>query len=113
MSSIEFTQTALRQYIAPPSVGSVKARIRLASRRLGWTHSRTKDAWYADPRISISADEIRVVEEQTGIRYARQELRTNDELIANMSALLAGNEADFYGAFVAALRAVARNPHRP
>ena len=112
MSCVEFTQAALRQHIAPPSIGSVKTRIRHASRRLGWSHSRTKDAWYADPRISISADEIRAVEEQTGLRYARQEMRTNDELIASMSALLAGNEADFYSAFVTALRSLARPNHR-
>src|SRR5690606_20312953 len=75
MSSVEFVQTALRDHIAPPSTGSVKARLRLAARALGWSQNRVKDAWYADPRISISADEIRKVEEISGLRYGRQELQ--------------------------------------
>lgn len=52
MSSVEFVSDALRRRVAPPSVGAVKARIRHAARELGWTYSRTKDAWYADPRIA-------------------------------------------------------------
>lgn len=110
MSSVEFVQFALRERVAPPSLGSVKARVRHASRSLGWSANRTKDAWYADPRISISADEIRDIEDRTGLRYGRTELRTNDDLIARAEALMAGNEADFYSAFLAALRALAR-PH--
>lgn len=107
MSSVEFTQDALRNHIAPPGIGSVKARMRHASRRLGWAANRTKDAWYADPRISISADEIRDIEELTGLHYARKELRTNEELIAKASALLDGMDADFHGPFFAALVALA------
>lgn len=106
MSSIEFTQYALRSHLAPPEVGSVKARIRLAARRLGWTHNRTKDAWYADPRISMSADEIRDIEEKTGLRYARQELRSVDELIAAAERLLDGPDPDFHRPYLAALRAI-------
>lgn len=112
MSSVEFVQCALRERVAPPSIGSVKARVRHASRSLGWSANRTKDAWYADPRISISADELREVETKTGLRYAQEELRTNDDLIARAEALLAGNEADFYSAFIAALRSLARPHHR-
>ena len=108
MSSVEFTQYALRNHIAPPSIGSVKARLRLASRRLGWTYNRVRDAWYADPRISISADEIRKIEEQTGLRYGREELRTITEIINRADALLDGPEADFFRPFVDAIRAMAR-----
>jgi hypothetical protein len=108
MSSVEFTQYALRNHIAPPSIGSVKARLRLASRRLGWTYNRVRDAWYADPRISISADEIRKIEEQTGLRYGREELRTITEIINRADALLDGPEADFFRPFVDAVRAMAR-----
>lgn len=108
MSSVEFTQYALRNHIAPPSIGSVKARLRLASRRLGWTHNRVRDAWYADPRISISADELRSIEEKTGLRYGREELRTIDELINRADALMDGPDADFYRPFLAAMRAAAR-----
>jgi hypothetical protein len=110
MSSVEFVQYALRERVAPPSLGSIKARIRYASRTLGWTANRTKDAWYADPRISISADELREIEKRTGLRYAQEELRTNDDLIAKAEALMVGHEADFYSAFIAALRSLAR-PH--
>lgn len=111
MSSAEFVQNALQSHIAPPSIGSMKARIRHAARRLGWSASRTKDAWYADPRIAIRADEIRDVEQFTGLRYAQQELRTVDELISRADVLLDGPNEDFYRPFLAALRAVARIAH--
>lgn len=107
MSSVEFVQLALRDHVAPPGLGMVKARIRHAARRMKWSYSRTKDAWYADPRISISADELRAIEEETGLRYGRQEVRGIDALINQADALLDGAEADFYRPFVAALRAMA------
>jgi hypothetical protein len=112
MSSVEFTQYALRNHVAPPALGSVKVRLRHAARKLGWTPNRTKDAWYADPRISISADEIRKIEEKTGLRYGREELRTVDDLIARADALLDGPEADFFRPFADAIRAMARIAHR-
>ena len=112
MSSVEFVQSALRERVAPPSFGSTKARIRYAARQLGWSANRTKDAWYADPRISINADELRQIERNTGLRYGQEELRTNDDLIAKASAFLVGHEADFYSAFFAALRSLARPNHR-
>jgi len=108
MSSVEFTQYALRSHIAPPAIGSVKARLRHATRKLGWTPNRTKDAWYADPRISISADELRRIEEITGLHYGREELRSVEELISRADALLEGTDEDFHRPFLAALRAVAR-----
>lgn len=108
MSSVEFAQYALRSHVAPPSMGSVKARLRHATRKLGWTPNRVKDAWYADPRISISADEIRKIEETTGLRYGREELRTVEDLISRADALLDGPDEDFHRPFLAALRAVAR-----
>lgn len=109
MSSVEFVQDALRYHVAPPGSGvSVGDRIRIASRRLGWGYSRTRDAWYADPRISISADELRSIEDKTGLRYGRKELTTINELIGRADALLDGPEADFYRPFVDAVRAMAR-----
>ncbi|MCO5159651.1 MAG: hypothetical protein M9939_00825 [Mesorhizobium sp.] len=109
MSSVEFVQDALRQHVAPPGSGvSVGDRIRIASRRLRWGYSRTRDVWYADPRIKISADELRQVEENTGLRYGRKELRSIEEVIAKADALLVGEEADFYRPFVDAFRAMAR-----
>lgn len=108
MSSAEFVQHALHSHIAPPPIGSVKARIRHAARRLGWSATRTKDAWYADPRIALRADEIRDVEQTTGLRYGLEEVRSIDELIARADSLLVGPHEDFYRPFFAALRAVAR-----
>lgn len=107
MSSVEFAQYALRNHIAPPATGSVKTRLRIAARRLGWTANRTRDAWYADARISISADEIRELEEKTGLRYGREELRTNQDLIDTATSLMAGVDPDFHGPFIAAIRALA------
>jgi hypothetical protein len=108
MSSVEFCQRALREHVAPPSVGSVKARIRFAVRRLAWSENRVKDTWYADPRISMSADEVREVEQLTGLRYARAELSEIESYIARADALLAGPDADFYRPFVDAFRAFYR-----
>jgi hypothetical protein len=106
MSSVEyFCQSALQTKIAPPSIGSVKARITHAAWKLGWSFSRTKDAWYADPRISIAGEELTRVEQVSGLEYAQRELRSIDDLIAKADALLDGPEADFHRPFVAAFRA--------
>lgn len=106
MYSVEaFCQHAMRDHIAPPQLGSVKARIRHAAYKLGWTHTRTKDAWYADPRISISGEELTRVETISGLEYARKELRSVEELISRADALLDGPDADFHRPFVAAFRA--------
>lgn len=113
MSSVEFVQSALRERVAPPSAGPVKARIRLAARRLGWTASRTRDAWYADPRIAIRADELRAIEETTGLHYGREELRSIEDLISQADALLEGSDADFHRPFAAAMRAFIRAVARP
>jgi hypothetical protein len=105
MSAVEFTQYALRNHVAPPSLGSVKTRIRHASRRLGWNASRTRDCWYAYPRVSINADELRKLEETTGLHYGRQELKEIDAYIARAEALLAGQDEAFHRPFIAAMRA--------
>jgi len=109
MSSVEFSSAALKRYVAPKGSGqNVKDRIRVAARRLGWSFSRTKDVWYADPRVSISAEELRAIEETAGIKYGRIEVRTIDELIAKADALLDGPEADFYRPLVDGFRAFIR-----
>lgn len=109
MSSVEFSSAALKRYVAPKSSGqNVKDRIRVAARRLGWSFSRTKDVWYADPRVSIDADELRAIEELAGVKYGRIEVRTIDELIAKADALLDGPEADFYRPLVDGFRAFIR-----
>jgi hypothetical protein len=109
MSELVFASKMMRERIAPAGSAESKGeRIMLAARRLHWKLSRATSVWYADERVSIKPRELRKIEEISGVKYAREELRTNDDLIANAEALLAGHEADFYGAFIAALRAVAR-----
>jgi len=110
MSAGEFGQYALRERVAPPSLGSVKARLRHATRvmqRRNWTSNRVRDTWYADPRIKPSADEIRDLEEMTGLHYGREELRSVEQLISQADSLMEGPNADFYSAFATAFRAMA------
>lgn len=105
MSTVEFCQRALREEIAPPSIGAKLERIRHASRQLGWSYSRTKDAWYADPRISIKPEELFRVEAVSGLTYeAREEMRTNDRAIERATALLGGEDTRLVRTLVAAVR---------
>lgn len=104
MSSVEFAQYALQSRVDPPSLGSVKARLRhavsvvskherkMARDKRHWTANRVKDCWYADERISPNADEIREI----------------DELIRQADALLDGADPDFHSPFVAAMRSFVR-----
>lgn len=122
MTSVEFMQDAFREHIAPPEKGSKKERLRHAinrmmqrneeNRRRGrdyrWSENRVTACFNGDPRISPRADEIRDIEEMTGLRYAAQELRDIDDLIMAADALLAGPESDFYRPFVDAVRSMAR-----
>jgi hypothetical protein len=109
MSTVEFVQDSLRKRVAPVgSAQSVKARVGLAARRLGWSYSRTKDAWYAARGVSINGNELHEIEEYTGVRYGRQEVREIDEIIARAGAFLDGPDADFYRPFITALREMVR-----
>lgn len=113
MSSVEvFAQDALRGYVAPASIGSVKERLRTAARRLGWSYHRTKSVWYGDERVRISGAELVQIEEATGLRYGRQELEDIDALIARAETLMEGADPDFHRPFVAALRAFFGAAHR-
>lgn len=103
MSTVEFCQGALRERIAPPNIGNVKRRIEIAARKLGWSYTRTKDTWYADPRISIKPDELFRVEAVSGLQYARQEMRTNDAAIERATALLGGEDTHLIRTLVAAV----------
>ena len=105
MSAVDFCQYALRERIAPRTMGSVKTRILHAARKTGWGYSRTRDVWYADRRVSIDADQLIHIEAISGLEYARREVRTNDQIIARADALLDGPDADFFGPWVAAIRA--------
>ena len=112
MSTVEFCQRALRTRIAPPSVGSVKSRITAAARDLGWSISRTKDVWYADPRVSIDGAELYEIETKAGIQYGREEARELDREIEHATSLLvamqAGSPRTLAHALVEAARILAR-----
>jgi len=109
-STAEFAQFALQERVAPRALGSIKSRLWHAQRLLGqrnWTKNRVRDLWYKDDRASAPTwEEVTDLEELTGLEYARQEVRTNDQIIAYADALLMGGDPDFVGAFVAALRAM-------
>jgi hypothetical protein len=108
-TTAEYAQLALQGHVAPKTLGPVKVRLPHAQsvmKRKGWTANRVRDLWYLDPRASEPKwEEINDLEQITGLQYARQELRTNDQLISQADALLEGVHADFYGPLVAALRA--------
>jgi len=106
MSTVEFCQDALRDRIAPRHVGSVQRRIEVAARKLGWSYSRTKDTWYADPRISIKPEELFRIEAVSGLQYARQEVRTNDAAIERATVLLGENPHLARSLFAAMLKMV-------
>lgn len=112
MSELVFASRMMQTRIAPAgSAGSKGERLRNAALALRWKYSRARHVWYADESVSIKPRELRQIEELCGVKYGQQELRTNDDLIAQASALLVGHEADFYSAFFAALRSLARpNP---
>jgi hypothetical protein len=104
MSTVDFCQRALREEIAPPTIGGVQVRISAAARQLGWSYTRTRDAWYADPRISIKPEELFRVEAVSGLSYARQEMRRNDRAIERADALLGGEDPRLIRTLVAAVR---------
>lgn len=110
MTTAEYAQYAMQSRLAPRRLGSIKTRLWHAQRLLAqrnWTKNRVRDLWYKDPRASAPKwEEVTDLEELTGLEYARQEVRTNDQIIAYADALLMGGDPDFVGAFVAALRAV-------
>lgn len=107
LSELEWASERLQKNIAPKRMGSVKERIREAAVALGWKHSRARTVWYADERASLKPKELRKVEEVSGVNYGQQEVRSVEQLIANADALLMGNDPDFVGAFVTALRTLA------
>ena len=94
MSCVEFCQHAARDRIAPPSLGSVKVRIAHFARKMKLSPTRARDIWYANPRVSIKADELREIEEKAGVRYGRQEARELDDEIARATALLVELQKD-------------------
>ena len=107
MSELAFASEQLRLNIAPASVSShIGERVRAAAITLRWSQSRTKDIWYADPRVSIKPRELRQIEEMTGVRYGREELADVDALISRADALLVDRNPRGGSPVLAALRAL-------
>lgn len=105
MYSVCEASNLLQTRIAPPSVAaSVSARIRHASRRLGWTYSRTKNVWYRDAR-TIQSHEMDRVEEVAGLNKARDTLHEIDQYIERAESILAESDPSLAGPFAAAMRA--------
>lgn len=113
MSELGFVQEMLHTRIAPPSISSdIGARVRHASRALGWSFSRTKDCWYGDDRVAIRPAELRKIAEKTGefydlqnVQRGRAESAEIAEIMSQAEALLESGDADFYRAFTDGLRA--------
>lgn len=114
MSELVFASRMMREVIAPPGIAGGKGeRIREAARKLHWKYSRAVSVWYGDERVSIKPRELREIEEISGVRYGREELREVEQLISRADALLGGADANVLRALVAALRDVVGGTHRP
>jgi hypothetical protein len=95
----------LHERIAPiGSAASKGERLRAAALRLGWAHSRTRDVWYGDERVSLKPRELRKIEEVSGVTYARNEVDELDQVIARADALLQGASPNFRSALAGAIR---------
>lgn len=106
MSELAWASDVLQNHVAPTgSAQYVETRVRNAAKALGWKFSRARQVWYGDDRVAIRPRELRQIEEHTGLRYGREELRTVDDLIASADALTLGTDPDFASAFAAGLRA--------
>jgi hypothetical protein len=88
MSGVQQASEILQKRIAPVGLcQSVAERIRHASRKLGWSYSRTKEIWYRNAR-AIQYEEMLKAKEVAGIADGKNELKEIDTLIANADRLL-------------------------
>lgn len=114
MTELVWSSQMMREVIAPPgSADSKGERLHRAARRLGWKYSRAFAVWYADERVSLKPRELRQIEELTGVKYAQEELKQIDRLIAEADAHLMGQPENLRGAIIAALRSLASALDRP
>lgn len=88
MSGVHQASEILQQRIAPVGLcQSVAERIRHASRKLGWSYSRTKEIWYRNAR-AIQYEEMLKAKEVAGLADGKQELTEVEALIAKSDQLL-------------------------
>src|SRR5688572_28138793 len=105
MSGVELASEIIQKRIAPVGLcQSVAERIRHASRKLGWTYSRTKEIWYRNAR-AIQYEEMLKAKEVAGLSDARQELKEVDALIASANDLLDRKNPHMRRAVFAGMRA--------
>jgi hypothetical protein len=113
MTGVHQASEILQKRIAPVGLcQSVAERIRHASRKLGWSYSRTKEIWYANSR-TIRYEEMLKAKEVAGLADGKQELAEVDLLIANADRLLDRKNPAFKRAFRAGIRAFLSTLHQP
>lgn len=118
MSSVAEASELVRRIASPAQVGdTIKRQIDRAARRIPfWSYSRTKDAWYADARMRIDADEIQRLRDlalgSAEARAARDEYRELQDRIARLEAALRISDPEFHGAQADALRIVSGAENR-
>ena len=108
MQALEFCKEALHTRVAPPTYGSVKARINRCARHLKWSPSRVRDVWYADPRVSLKAEELKQIERESGISYARKEIEELEHIERKLVELL-GQDQGFRSLIAGAVREALRS----
>jgi len=88
MTGVHQASEILQKRIAPVGLcQSVAERIRHASRKLGWSYSRTKEIWYRNAR-AIQYEEMLKAKEVAGLADGKQELKEIDTLITTADQLL-------------------------
>ncbi len=102
MSALAEASMLVRDLAEPGRPGeTVKAALQRACRHLtGWPPSRVRDLWYADPRISVSADEMNRLRaaarrEREEEQEARDELQSIKATLARIEALLLADANPF------------------
>jgi hypothetical protein len=105
MSSVSEARLLVHRVAEPREVGdSVKAAIVRAARRLGFSHSRTRDLWYGGAR-RIDSEEMDKLRDIAAKRDA-------DQARANVLAMrngLAATDAEFHRPTIDALDIALRN----
>ena len=112
MSSVCEASSLIKQIAEPRPVGdTVKAAIGRSLRRLplkgSWTWNRVKDIWYADHRVSVSADEMNDLRKAARIetqKAARDEYQWLVARIEKLEAIIAGRNSGTGGAGVDEIR---------
>jgi len=99
MSSLSEASNILREIAGPRDIGDgVKTLLLRAHRRLairGFSFNRVKDIYHQDPRIKISADEMKILREMrdTKEQEATNELRELLARVERLEAMLAAGAA--------------------